>query len=130
MEQQHPMVRMTAQRKAILDAFDHAQRPLAPGEIHTMAERDVPQLGLSTVYRTVRMLADAGMLAAVEIPGEPPRYELNAVAAHHHHHFHCRTCDRVFDVDACPPGLEQLVPKGFVMTDHTIVLHGRCAECA
>lgn len=95
-----------------------------------LAARDVPNINLSTVYRTLKRMQDEGAIAPVSVPGEPPRYELAHVAEHHHHHFHCRKCGRVFDLTGCPTGLAKLLPRGFVLDNHTLVLHGLCAECA
>jgi len=125
-----PSPRRTRQRDAIHRALADAGRPLGPSEILEFAQRQIPNLGLSTVYRNVRRLEEEGEIAAVELPGEPPRYELSSVAEHHHHHFRCEACDRVFDLHGCPGGLNRLLPDGFVLRDHTIVLRGLCAECA
>lgn len=123
------MERMTRQRRAIEAAFAQAARPLSPAEVLTIAVRAVPALGLSTVYRTLRAMEDVGVIVAVQLPGEPPRYERAEVAGAHHHHFHCQGCDRVFDVTGCPGGLQRMLPRGFVLEDHSIVLEGRCADC-
>ena len=88
----------------------------------------MPQLGLATVYRSIRALVDEDWLVEVELPGEPSRYEV----AHkeHHHHFHCRVCDRVFDLDGCPGSLRELAPRGFRVESHEIILYGQCPECS
>jgi Fur family ferric uptake transcriptional regulator len=124
------MPRLTRQRTAIESAFARARRPLSPTELHAIAARSTENLGLSTVYRTLRRLEDEGLIVPVTVPGEPPRYELAHVAEQHHHHFHCRVCGRVYDIHGCPTGLKNLAPRGFVVEDHTVVLHGRCRDCA
>ncbi len=121
------MHRDTAQRRAIRQVFREAARPLSPGEILEGARRFVPNLGIATVYRSVRGLTEEGWLVPVEVPGEPHRYELSG--QDHHHHFTCRQCGRMFDFDGCPKDLARLVPAGFVMEDHEVFLYGRCADC-
>ena len=69
-----------------------------------------------------------GALTQVELPGEAPRYE--TAGRQHHHHFHCRACDRVFELEGCPEGLRGLIPTGFSLESHEVVLYGRCAACA
>ncbi len=124
------MQRQTSQRLAIEAAFRSASRPLAPQEILQTARGHVPSLNLATVYRTLkRMLAD-GVIQPVDLPGEPARYELQAAAGQHHHHFRCRRCDSVFDLQGCVAGLRRLLPEGFRMTGHDIVLYGSCAACS
>lgn len=84
-------------------------------------------MGLATVYRNLKQLVDVGDIQVVELPGEATRYE---VAGHkHHHHFHCRDCDRVFDVHECPGNMKDLAPRGFIVEDHELTLYGRCSDC-
>lgn len=121
------MQRDTVQRRAIRKVFTDAARPLSPNEILAGARVQVPNLGIATVYRSVRGLTEEGWLVPVEVPGEPQRYELSGKA--HHHHFTCRVCGRMFDFAGCPKDLARLVPNGFVMEDHEVFLYGRCADC-
>lgn len=119
--------RRTQQKQAIRDAFAVAGRPLSPQEALEIAQKRVPGLGIATVYRAIkRFLADE-ILVSVELPGAPSRYELAGLA--HHHHFCCRRCDRVFDVEGCPPRVAELTPEGFALEAHEIVLHGLCSAC-
>ena len=124
------MQRQTPQRLAIKAALAGIGRPLTPLEILDVARVRVPSLNLATVYRTLRRMGDAGEIAPVELPGEPPRYQPREAAEHHHHHFRCTTCHAVFNVEGCVEGLKKLLPKGFRMTAHDIVLYGLCRSCA
>jgi Fur family ferric uptake transcriptional regulator len=120
--------RNTRQREAIQGAFTTAGRPLSPQEAHEQARADVPRLGIATVYRTIARLVADGVLIVVELPGAPPRYELAGLA--HHHHFHCELCQRVFDLPGCPGNMERLIPAGFRLERHELVLYGQCPQCA
>lgn len=120
--------RNTVQRSALRRAFETASRPLSPAEALAAAQHEVPGLGIATVYRNIRHLVDEGWLAEVPLPGSPSRYEV--AGKHHHHHFRCRICDRVFEVEACPPDLRQLIPAGFRLEEHDITLVGRCSRCS
>ncbi len=121
------MERDTLQRRAIRKAFLEADRPLSPQEVLESARAEAPRLGIATVYRTIKHLREAGWLTVVELPGEPPRYEV--AGKHHHHHFHCRACGRVYELEGCPVNMHQLVPSGFRPEGHELVLYGVCAEC-
>lgn len=127
---QQALGRSTRQRTALLSIIAREARPLSPYELHDLALREIPSISQSTVYRNLRSLEQAGAIHGVAIPGQPPRYELAEIAAHHHHHFLCRSCDRVYDLEGCPGGLRALLPRGFTLEDHTLVLAGRCSECA
>lgn len=122
------LARRTLQRAAIRRAFERADRPLSPAETLASAQEEVPGLGIATVYRNIRNLVDEGWLEEVPLPGAPNRYEISG--KHHHHHFRCRICDRVFEVEACPPDLRALLPSGFRLEGHDITLFGRCAACS
>jgi Fur family ferric uptake transcriptional regulator len=120
--------RKTSQRSALLTAFEQAGRPLTPQEALELATPHARGLGIATVYRNLKDLADRNVLKAVSLPGESTaRYELWGKA--HHHHFHCRLCHQVYEVEGCPGNIEPLVPRGFVLEDHEVVLYGLCSTC-
>ncbi len=121
------MERSTRQRAAIRTVIDVAGRPLSPQEVLDAAQSEVPGLSPATVYRNLKLLVDAGEVAAVSLPGDSPRYE-SALHAHHHH-FQCTECKRVFDVPNCPGDLARLAPKGFTVESHELTLYGRCDAC-
>lgn len=122
------MPRNTRQRDAIRRVFADSGRPLSPDEALEMARKMVPGLGIATVYRNVKRLSETGWLTPVDLPGTGVRYEL--AEQPHHHHFVCRSCDQAFDVDACPPAVEELAPGGFEVESHEVILYGRCPACA
>jgi Fur family transcriptional regulator, ferric uptake regulator len=122
------MKRDTEQRRAIRRVIEEAGRPLSPREVLAAARDHRAGLGIATVYRTLKTLVEEGALTQVELPGEAPRYE--TAGRQHHHHFHCRACDRVFELEGCPEGLRGLIPTGFSLESHEVVLYGRCAACA
>jgi Fur family transcriptional regulator, ferric uptake regulator len=122
------MERTTRQRTAIREVIAKAARPLLPQEVLDAAQENVPSLGLATVYRNLKTMVEEGELKPVNLPGANPRFEL--AHHHHHHHFQCRSCERVFDVHACPGDLSRLAPPGFTVDDHDLTLYGRCVDCA
>lgn len=121
------MERNTRQRGAIRRAFQRADRPLGTGEVLELARGEVGGLGIATVYRNIRTLVNEGWLDVVELPGEVPRYEPHGKP--HHHHFRCRQCNRVYEVMGCVQSLNDIVPPGFTLENHELVLYGLCADC-
>ncbi len=121
------MERRTPQRDAIRQAVEKADRPLSPQEILDAAGAEVRGLGIATVYRAVKAGVDEGWLKPVDLPGGPTRYE--PAGKQHHHHFECVRCHRVFDLDGCPGNLNQLLPAGFTLEDHEVLLFGHCDTC-
>ncbi|MBL8960243.1 MAG: transcriptional repressor [Gemmatimonadetes bacterium] len=122
------MERNTRQKSAVREALVVAGRPLTPFEILEGAQALVPGIGIATVYRVLKSMTADGSVVPVELPGSATRYE----TAHrgHHHHFHCRGCERVYEVAGCPPDLARFAPPGFVLDGHEVVLYGRCSTCA
>jgi len=119
--------RSTKQRAAIESAFERASRPLGPNEVHELAKKKVPNLGIATVYRALNDLVEEGALKAVDLPGQVSRYEKSDLG--HHHHFHCTACDRVYDLDGCLLKKDLSLPKGFQVEQHDITLTGTCPDC-
>jgi Fur family ferric uptake transcriptional regulator len=122
------MERKTTQRQAICQAFVDSDQPMSPAEVLAAAKRKVSGIGIATVYRAIKSLLDEEWLTTVEIPGQPPRYE--QFGKPHHHHFLCSKCGKMFEVDGCPKNLATLVPQGFKLERHEILLYGKCATCA
>ena len=120
--------RVTRQRDAIKSAIQASERPLSPAEVLKRSRSTVNALGLATVYRTLKLLVAEGIVQAITLPGESPRYEMAESA--HHHHFQCNTCRRVYDVPGCPGDLRRMAPRGFTVEHHDVTLYGRCSDCA
>lgn len=121
--------RRTRQREAILGVIEDSDGPLSVGEVHEMAGRGIPGLGIATVYRNIKLLKEEGVIVAVELPGEEPRYEPDGLG--HHHHFRCTNCERTFDLEECPVGVPDgtTLPSGYKVEAHSLTLYGRCATC-
>ena len=121
------MIRNTRQRTVIRKVIEEANRPLGAPEILAEARTSFAGLGIATVYRTVKALTEEGWLVPVELPGEPPRYELSGKA--HHHHFQCKDCGKVYELDGCVDNLRNLLPRGFAISGHEVLLYGQCVTC-
>ena len=119
--------RSTRQKTAIRSAFERAGRPLSPQQVLSIAQRDVTDVGIATIYRNIKALLEEGWLSTVELPGGVPAYEL--AGKKHHHHFRCDHCSRIFDVKGCVPSVNKLADPKFRVRSHEIVLYGSCADC-
>jgi len=121
------MTHNTVQRTAIRSVLEEAGRPLGPSEVLEAAQVHVPHLGMTTVYRTLKALVDEQWLEVVSLPGEPSRYERAGAPAHAH--FRCEECDKVFRAPGTCPGVLSMVPEGFALSNHSLVLYGVCGDC-
>jgi Fur family ferric uptake transcriptional regulator len=121
------MQRDTRQRRALREIILTEGRPLSPTELLELSQRIVPNLGLATVYRNIRMLMEEGFLREVHIAGDAPRYEQAGTG--HHHHFYCFRCGKVTEINGCRSEVNTLVPEGFLQDFHELTFYGSCATC-
>jgi len=128
-------IRYTKGRQAVVAALSKADGPLSAAEVHTEVRPAVP---LSSLYRTLAVLEEAGVLVPHFGHKSVTRYELAEWLTGHHHHLVCIDCGAVDDVEL-PRTMEQKVANlvegisahaGFTPTDHTLEIEGRCARCA
>jgi Fe2+ or Zn2+ uptake regulation protein len=112
----------TPQRLAVLQALA-AQQHQSMGEIRQRC----PGVGIVTVYRTLDLLSELGIVRRMEL-GDGPRYEL---AGAHHHHVICEFCGDISEFEECPldPKRLSLEHSGFEIRSHSLEVYGRCAEC-
>ena len=122
------MKRTTQQREAICTVLINTVGPLSPLEIQKLARVAVPNIGIATVYRALKALVADGLIIQIDIPGKTPRWELARKS--HHHHFLCRSCDKLFEIHGCPADLKHLLPEGYVLEKHYILLEGQCDDCS
>lgn len=90
-----------------------------------------PWLGRATVFRTVDVLADLGVLDRVTFADGTERYH-TIQAGTHHHHLTCDCCHRVVDLNLCiePQTLKQVEDEsGFTLSGHRFEIFGRCPDC-
>ncbi|MEM6333830.1 MAG: transcriptional repressor [Planctomycetota bacterium] len=119
------MRRHSRYRQLIQDTLRDADGPLSATDVQALL--DDTGIGLATVYRLLNEGVEDGELVGVELPGGPRRFEPAGLP--HHHHFECRACRKVFAVRGCPGRMERLVPDGFELEQHEVILFGRCADC-
>lgn len=122
--------RKTRQREAIFQVIEAANGPLSVPEIHERAQKYFARLGIATVYRTVKLLQEAGRIQSVVLPTGDTRYEETGLG--HHEHFQCRKCEQVFDINVCPVHIPKghSIAGGFIVEDHELTIYGLCPNCA
>ncbi|RKX50806.1 MAG: transcriptional repressor [Thermotogae bacterium] len=126
--------RMTAQRELILKIFlDSEDEHMSAEEVYRKVLNRRLRISKATVYRTVDLLSDVGLLRRIVFRDGVIRYELVSKDEHHHHHIICTECGRVeeFPLDLLDD-LEKLIEKstGYKITDHQLKFYGLCSECA
>ncbi len=124
--------RMTRTRKAVLSLLEGTQQPLSASEIFLQLQKDQIAIDLVTVYRTVNVLKELGLVVQLDLHQEgQSRYELKE-GRKHHHHIRCQMCGKIVDLLLCPlKKLTKLIEERtqFVVEDHTLEFSGFCPKC-
>lgn len=124
-------LKMTPQRRVILEAFLDVKGHLSAEELYDRIRQDNPAIGQATVYRAVKLLAEAGIARKVDFGDGVARYEPR-YGISHHDHIVCEKCRR--HVEFVDHEIEKLQEKqaaahGFRLTSHRMVLYGVCPDC-
>ncbi len=118
--------RRTRQRESVRAVIEAASRPLRADEVLLLAQEQVPELGLATVYRTLKLLVEEGELNEVKLRSGATRYE--SIQRDHDSYFLCDSCSRAFPVDTSISN-ELALPAGFMMRRRELTLLGTCPTC-
>lgn len=128
-------VRFTRGRRAVINALAESGGPLSAAELASRLAPDVP---LSSIYRTLAVLEDAGVLTPHLGAKGLTRFELGEWITGHHHHLVCVECGSVDDVPI-PQRTEERIRElvghvaglaGFDPSDHSLEIEGVCVRCA
>ena len=126
--------KLTTQRRAIVDTIVESEgKHLTAEEIYDEVKKSCPEIGLATVYRTILLLEDIGILSRLHLNDGCSRYELvHSDETHRHHHLVCNECKAVFEVqDDLLDELEESIENtyGFKILDHSVKFFGICSQC-
>ena len=123
-------LRLTRQRRAVLDAVAAASSSVSPVQVFDAARERCPELSLTTVYRTLDLLSEIGALRRVHGPDHCEAFV--PVGAVHGHTVVCSRCDQVMEFTECD--MQAVVDAaarqtGFRITEHFLQLSGECPAC-
>jgi len=123
--------RATRQRAAVSTALDDLDDFRSAQDIHDMLRHRGDTVGLSTVYRTLQALADAGEVDVLRTDDGESIYRRCSTG--HHHHLVCRRCGRTVEVEGA--AVEHWATRtadahGFTEVTHTLEVFGTCRGCS
>jgi len=124
-------LRSTIQRDKILAAFVEAGRHLSAEELYALVKRSHPGIGYATVYRTLKLLAKAGLAQERRFEDGFTRYEHTNADAHHDHLI-CTSCGVIIEFEnERIEALQQDVARKnrFTVQNHKLELYGLCSAC-
>ncbi len=121
---------MTAPRRAVLRALARAQRPLSVEELHERAKAQHARLGLVTVYRTLQVLEELGLVRRIHEQGACRSFAASSPG--HSHAITCERCDKSSEFngdDVCllTGAIER--KTGYRVSGHWLQLVGVCPSC-
>ena len=124
-------VRSTKQRSAISELLDTVGEFKSAQELHDELRKRGDGIGLTTVYRTLQALADAGTIDVLRTDSGESVYR--RCSDGHHHHLVCRDCGFTVEVEGA--AVERwtrsvATEHGFTDVSHTAEIFGTCSECA
>lgn len=122
--------RATRQRSAVAAALDDVEDFRSAQDLYGMLRQSGHAVGLSTVYRTLQILSEAGEVDVLRTADGEAVYR--RCSQGHHHHLVCRQCARAIEVEG--PTVEHWAAAvagqhGFADIAHTLEIFGTCADC-
>jgi len=132
--------RITAPREAILDVLSKSNKHLSAEDIYIKIHTRYPGVGLTTIYRTLDILANMGLIVKFDFGDGRARYELvkGPKGKEHHHHLICTNCNRIIDytdfmdeeIKLLERTEKELSKKyNFKTTNYLIRFYGLCEKC-
>jgi Fur family ferric uptake transcriptional regulator len=125
--------RLTPQREKILQIFQNLPKGehLSAEELHGCLDQEGEKISLSTIYRSVKLMARMGILRELELAEGHKHYELNHPHPNHHHHIVCIQCNKTLefqDDSILKHSLKQCKKEGFQLIDCQLTVMTICPE--
>ncbi|MEM6836047.1 MAG: Fur family transcriptional regulator [Cyanobacteria bacterium P01_C01_bin.120] len=128
-------LRLTNQRQEIVALFTTSfadEKHLSAEEIHHQLLRQGQKISFSTIYRTLHVMVDLGILREVELAEGKKYYELNAPFASQHHHLVCVQCGEVHEFEddrVIKVSQQETHERGFSLLNCQFTVYGVCPQC-
>lgn len=122
--------RLTAPRRAVATLIDRQTDHFTAADLIDDAQTTGRPLGRATVFRTLELFSELGLLERLDLPSGEHAYV--ACDPAHHHHVVCSRCGRTTEVDDCglqAVALEMERRTGFSIDSHRLELYGICPDC-
>lgn len=124
-------LKMTPQRRLILDTLLKQRDHLSSEELYAKVKKRDKSIGQATVYRTLKLLNESGLIEPLDFADGLTRYELS-YGEDHHDHLICEQCGKnieIFD-EVIEKRQDQLAKEhGFTLIKHKMYLYGICQDC-
>jgi len=127
----HKGLKLTWQREEILEAFLKIEEHLSTEDLYKVIKHKNPGIGQATVFRTLKLLSQAGIAREVNLGDRRVQFE-HAHGHRHHDHLVCQSCSKL--IETVDPEIERLQDDlckkfDFIPTSHRLQIFGTCKEC-
>lgn len=119
-------LKVTPQRLEILKYLDKNRTHPTVDEIYKKLKKNNPSLSKTTVYNSVEVLNENGLIQSVTITGNEVRYDFKQEM---HHHFLCKKCGEIIDIDVSCPNLGSMLECGHQVDEVHGYFKGTCSKC-
>jgi len=128
---QERKLKLTPHRHLILEIFLGNEGHRSVEDIYRVVREKDPRVGYTTVYRTMKILADCGLAREIDLADGITRYE-HLYNHEHHDHMICMQCGK--SIEFYNPEIETLQEEaseqlGFKVLDHKLQIYGLCGDC-
>lgn len=103
---------------------------------HIFTAQDIsenfPDLGRASIFRTIRLFLEIGILRRLTLGERSETYEVNEIE-HHHEHFKCNICQTIISFESnsiCKKIFEEAKKQGFIIQEHSLSILGKCQKCS
>ena len=126
--------RLTPQREKILRVLmENKDKHLSAEDVFYLVKQKSLDIGLATVYRTLELFLENGVIRSLDFGDGKKRYELEDLEqVHHHHHAICLSCGKIIEIkEDLLEKLEEQIERenNFKIENHELKFFGHCAEC-
>ena len=124
-------LKRTSQRELILDVFLRTEEHLSNEDLYQLVKKEDPTVGQTTVYRTLKILTEAGLAREVRFGDGRTHYEHN-YKHQHHDHMICSECGKIIEFFSAELEAiqDQMAAKhDFEIRQHLLRMIGVCSEC-
>lgn len=122
-------ISVTPQRLAVLANLESRRDHPTAEQIYQEVQRDMPTISFNTVYKTLEIFCQRGLVIKVNPLHEVARYDAET---DHHAHLICQQCHFIVDLtdeEAPVPPLSEKSQAGFLLERHSLIFWGSCPQC-
>lgn len=125
-------IRKSLRRSQVLEVFSKCEKHVTVNELVELVHSKYPDIGIATIYRTLKLICDSGIARTTEFEKGTIRYE-HDFGHQHHDHLVCFNCGAFIEINNDRIEEEQnkiAKDNGYTLLNHKMILYGLCQKCS